>query len=687
VASAGNWNFLHPEVEQAMLDVAGELGKKFKGLPNFLGVNWTSFFGGGFIPSFRTGPKDEQFNSGYDDAAIAAFVRDTGIAVPGAADDPERFQKRYAFLTAPAMQPHWAQWRAQKMRDFFTKVSQRLKEQRVDLECFASCYLHPVSHVKEWMNTGKSFQQYAYNWGWDKDLFAEDPSLWLTVFLGAAGLYQPSFRADEYALSWQGNVEPELYAGFDLGQHRSVMLEYLWLEVERVTALMPWRSDWPRPYQSTMQTQQAGDFAKEPYIQAMIGLDPNLVMFGFTDASLYIGQEQQLRDFARVLRSLPTERFQPYKNTGFKTNFAIRELKKDGKLYFYVVNPGYWPVKGSVTVQNAAKIVNLASSEQTAQGTFSSNVKVPVALGPFGIVSFVAEGQKAEISGWSVERLSARDLRHMENIIAAAKKAAAVPGLEQFIGAEKYAFLKKSAADAEKDISAGEYARAWATLTDGNFWTIVYQRVQDIKYVEIIKPKSMVLEKIIAAPKLDGKLDDPAWKQIKPLGGFVTGEKMVALFETFVYACHDGTNLYVAFDCRDKEPGKVRKTARDEMTLFSSGDDLVDVFIRPDLNKLDYFQLAANVAGVKFDQQCKIDGARNYGFQPAWEAHGAVNDRGWTMELKIPAASLNAGLKSGDKWGINFHRIFREGTYPAASWSYNKANWHDVDQLGVMTVK
>ncbi len=76
--------------------------------------------------------------------------------------------------------------------------------------------------------------------------------------------------------------------------------------------------------------------------------------------------------------------------------------------------------------------------------------------------------------------------------------------------------------------------------------------------------------KTSSPPVIDGILDDPVWAQAVKYSGFTTYMpefNKPASFETSAMITYDGENLYVAFDCRDPEPGKIKATisARDQI--------------------------------------------------------------------------------------------------------------------------
>ena len=82
------YNVLHPRVQQAMLNVLGELSKRYAQHPSFAGLA-VRLSADGYAQLL--GP-----DWGLDDATIAQFERDTQVQVPG--NGPQRFAERSAYL-------------------------------------------------------------------------------------------------------------------------------------------------------------------------------------------------------------------------------------------------------------------------------------------------------------------------------------------------------------------------------------------------------------------------------------------------------------------------------------------------------------------------------------------------------------------------------------------------------------
>lgn len=687
-------NFNHPEVRALMLRVADQIAEKFHRLPGFKGINWTAYFGGEWMPAYRTSYGDcrnDPMGIGYGDTTISRFENDTGITLPDMPrDSMERFSLRYQFLNSDAIRERWLQWRCEAMKGFFSDVAATARKHRQDLFAIANLYFTP-QHARWHKESGLSLRDFMRQGGWDARLFDEDESVWLTHWMDTNLRYEPIDKKSGYPIGWDIHVKPEYFDVFKAQDTRVVMVLHHWLEMETFAGLLPYRDKWPRPGQATIEVQADGYNANEVYAQALIGADPSLVMFGFSDAGYLLGQAQERREFAQVLRSLPKEKFSPVGNTGLKTNFAIRELRKDGKLYFYVVNPGYWPVQGTVDVKGAERVLNLAlgTVAATAKG---GAVRVPVKLHPFGAAAFVADSREADIANWETETPAPADLAHMKNMIAHAARLSANPVAQAALTPEDRVYMKKALGSAEADIKAKQYARAWATVTDSRFWILVYEYMEQAlamdKYATENTPQPAVqglrdtaVLHVGAPPVIDGKLDDPVWSEARPATGFIQKDGYPAKVGTRVCVACDKESLYFAFTCKDNFPEDVRATSTVERQIWSSKDDVAVIFLQPDPTKPTYYQMAFTAGGLKFDQSA-IAGNTDYDFSPQWEVATATTKEGWVAEIRIPASELKGKIQKGQKWGANFCRVFRLNKVFPSTWTHMPDHWHDPDHFG-----
>ena len=138
----------------------------------------------------------------------------------------------------------------------------------------------------------------------------------------------------------------------------------------------------------------------------------------------------------------------------------------------------------------------------------------------------------------------------------------------------------------------------------------------------------------------------------------------------------DDQALYIAFSCRDPEMWATM-TTRDS-SLWA--EEVVEVFIDPDGDGRDYYELEVNPLNVVVDLKIftlkpewksDIPGFNTKGLKTAIKAYGTVNnpddrDVGWTAEIAIPwegFEGIPGGMKpeSGDQWWLNLYRIERGG--------------------------
>jgi len=219
-----------------------------------------------------------------------------------------------------------------------------------------------------------------------------------------------------------------------------------------------------------------------------------------------------------------------------------------------------------------------------------------------------------------------------------------------------------------------------------------------------VEDKTVVVKKAGAPVSVDGKLDEPGWRQALVDGGafYATdGKPIPATEKVEAGMLFDDENLYLAFKVKDKDL-QTPYTSRDS-TLWSGGKrgaaDVTEIFFDPDADGKNYLELQLSPAGIIFD--AVFDSYRN----PAWKKASAVNldfkhqvvldgtlndkapDQGYTVEVAIPWKELPGLEKAPDKsrrFSINFFRLSNSGTW-AAAWSPVGNDFHDMLLAGRVT--
>jgi hypothetical protein len=165
-----------------------------------------------------------------------------------------------------------------------------------------------------------------------------------------------------------------------------------------------------------------------------------------------------------------------------------------------------------------------------------------------------------------------------------------------------------------------------------------------------------VVPLVDGAPRVDCALDDAAWRGARVLDGFHQvhpGDNLPATHATEVRLAATADVLYVAVRA-EEVPGRVRATLAKRDAI--EGDDTVALYLDTFQDRRRAYVVMVNPLGV---QQ---DGVFVEGREPDWSVDldlrsaGCVDERGYTVEIAVPFASLRwqAGA-----WGLQVVRQSR----------------------------
>ncbi|MFQ6081884.1 MAG: DUF5916 domain-containing protein [Candidatus Aminicenantia bacterium] len=182
--------------------------------------------------------------------------------------------------------------------------------------------------------------------------------------------------------------------------------------------------------------------------------------------------------------------------------------------------------------------------------------------------------------------------------------------------------------------------------------------------------------RLSSPPKIDGILDNPLWEQealkIENFYQFVPKEKGKPSEKTIAYLGYDKKNLYLAFQCFDSQPDKIRFSVTQRDNIFM--DDWIVIIIDTFNEKRRAFDFFVNPIGIQADGTRTEEGG-NESEDQNWDtfflSEGKITDQGYTVELAIPFKSLRFPNKKIKNWGLFLGRnIPRKGeiiTWPAVS--------------------
>ncbi|MCC7493480.1 MAG: family 20 glycosylhydrolase [Fimbriimonadaceae bacterium] len=208
---------------------------------------------------------------------------------------------------------------------------------------------------------------------------------------------------------------------------------------------------------------------------------------------------------------------------------------------------------------------------------------------------------------------------------------------------------------------AGSFKISCIAQGPGTVW---FDEVRLVKVAGVPDGEAVAVN---AAPRVDGQLDDPAWRAAPAIGPLYllgsSGERPAAA--TLVRAVWTSEQLYLAFECVEPQPAAmVAKVTEPDGPVYL--DDSIEAFLDPEQSGSGYAHLAVNSRGLGFDQRrlgstlnstwYTTRGNQTSDWDPRWQAAAAVAPPGWTVELAVPFAALGGTPQPGDVWAANFCR-------------------------------
>ena len=230
--------------------------------------------------------------------------------------------------------------------------------------------------------------------------------------------------------------------------------------------------------------------------------------------------------------------------------------------------------------------------------------------------------------------------------------------------------------------------------------------------VQVNEPSALkryLVRKTSKPIKIDGKLDEPAWKTAPSTGLFVnimTGEW--AQPNTEAKLLWDDQNLYIAFENVDTDvwgtlterDSKLWTQEMDEVMIDANGDGkgYIDLQVAPNGTIFDAYLPTYRQYEDSLDPKRKPYDW-NSKLKAAVKVDGTLNkrddqDKGWTVEMALPLADVN-GLDSngvkvppaiGDRWRLNMFRTDSPKdakSQTALGWSPPMVgDFHKLDRFG-----
>ena len=199
------------------------------------------------------------------------------------------------------------------------------------------------------------------------------------------------------------------------------------------------------------------------------------------------------------------------------------------------------------------------------------------------------------------------------------------------------------------------------SLATALFPAAARRQVEDVPTLKAVREST--------APRIDGNLDDPAWRAAVPFSDFRMVEPRpgeAPTEKTELRILYDENNLYLGVLCLDSEPGRI---VANTMAHDSGGsqqgwgyghgpevpsDDRVRILLDPFQDKRTAYVFFINPRGAR-GEGLAYAGTSSLNWDGVWEGRGRILPDGWSAEFRIPfkTISFRPGLTV---WGLNVER-------------------------------
>ncbi len=347
------YNGLHPYVQEQIDKIVDGLLSEGAPHPSFKGIDF-------YFHTAHNLPWLGTIHAGYNDWAIDAFSRDTGIRPPVDRTDPDRGRKYAEWLKANAYEP-WVEWRCKTFAEWVRRTAKRVAAVRPDLQlCITVQSL--IEYEKQDPATPHLQQKLMREGALDTRLLADIPNL--VIRLGCRPMGPHLIRGkdskelkDQLLMKYE--YTPDYWEPLAAAREPQLNIHDHYYE-SAVGSVNPVKAPWLRETGWRVCTiNPLGRNALKAYIDPFKYGDVLGVMHGGYLVGSY-GMEPLMVPFAKAYTALPRKRFADVPSYSTE-NVKVRKLSDSGHNWVYAVNTGSEPEK--VELPSAKPVIDLATGK------------------------------------------------------------------------------------------------------------------------------------------------------------------------------------------------------------------------------------------------------------------------------------------------------------------------------------
>lgn len=182
-------------------------------------------------------------------------------------------------------------------------------------------------------------------------------------------------------------------------------------------------------------------------------------------------------------------------------------------------------------------------------------------------------------------------------------------------------------------------------------------------HAQITQPavKTLQAKRLLGSIKIDGKLDDSAWKTAPMAGNLIEYRPSAGKPENYnsrteVYILYDNTSIYIGGHCYEQTPDSISRelAGRDQI----GSNDFIGVIFDTYHDKINASGFYVTPLGEQYDAKYSNtgnNGGEDDSWNAVWYSEAQIVNNGWTFEMRIPYSALRFS-KNTKTWGLNITR-------------------------------
>lgn len=182
-------------------------------------------------------------------------------------------------------------------------------------------------------------------------------------------------------------------------------------------------------------------------------------------------------------------------------------------------------------------------------------------------------------------------------------------------------------------------------------------------YAQVTERPTLTAKKVAKSIKIDGKLDEPAWKEASAANNLIEFrptpfKQSASTNRTETFLMYNDEGIYFGGKCYEPTLDSISKelVGRDGF----GNNDFIGISFDTYKDNQNGFEYFITPLSEQFDAKLSVgnnnNGGEDFSWNAVWEGKSIIEKDGWSFEMFIPFSAIRFGKSKTQNWGINIFR-------------------------------